>query len=98
MTSCEGPLIDAMKSYMCACEKLCDTMHDTTVEFMRCVANEAMRCFVEPERAYDAEWVRSSVTGEGYVCSRCGGSAWYYGLSETTKRSKFCPNCGAKMA
>lgn len=42
-------------------------------------------------------WVKSEILCEGYVCSECGGAAWYYDVGKTVLKSRFCPNCGARM-
>ena len=44
-----------------------------------------------------AKWIKSEIPGEEYVCSLCGGACWYYDAQKDVARSKFCPNCGAKM-
>ena len=44
-----------------------------------------------------AKWIKSEIPGEEYVCSLCGGACWYYDAQKGVARSKFCPNCGAKM-
>lgn len=43
------------------------------------------------------EWIESDIPGEEYRCSICGGAAWYYDVGGNIAKSKFCPNCGAKM-
>ncbi len=57
------------------------------------------------EQLYDAgyrkqsegTWEKSDIPGEKYVCSECGGACWYYDFECDVAKSKFCPNCGAKM-
>jgi hypothetical protein len=44
-----------------------------------------------------AKWIKSEIPGEEYVCSLCGSACWYYDVQKGVARSKFCPNCGAKM-
>ena len=43
------------------------------------------------------KWKESNIPCEDYVCSVCGGSNWYYGTNGVMARSKYCPNCGARM-
>jgi hypothetical protein len=43
------------------------------------------------------EWKKSEIPGEEYVCSVCGGACWYYDVEGYVAKSRFCPNCGAKM-
>lgn len=42
-------------------------------------------------------WVESEIPKEKYVCSVCGGACWYYDYQGEVTRSRYCPNCGAKM-
>lgn len=42
-------------------------------------------------------WVESSIPCEKYVCSECGGACWYYDYQGDVAKSRYCPNCGAKM-
>ena len=42
-------------------------------------------------------WVKSDIQYEEYVCSECGGACWYYDYQATVAKSRYCPNCGAKM-
>lgn len=42
-------------------------------------------------------WIASDILNEDYVCSECGGASWYYDYQAHVARSKYCPNCGAKM-
>lgn len=42
-------------------------------------------------------WEKSDIPCEGYKCSICGGAAWYYDYQGEVAKSRFCPNCGAKM-
>lgn len=45
----------------------------------------------------EGEWITSDIPQEKYVCSVCGGSCWYYDYQGDVAKSKYCPNCGAKM-
>ena len=42
-------------------------------------------------------WKESDIPNEKYVCSECGGASWYYDYQADVVKSRFCPNCGAKM-
>ena len=42
-------------------------------------------------------WIESTIPCEQYVCSECGGAAWYYDYNGDVAKSKYCPNCGARM-
>lgn len=44
-----------------------------------------------------ARWEKSEIPNEQYVCSACGGAAWYYDWHGQIAKSKYCPNCGAVM-
>lgn len=43
------------------------------------------------------KWIKSDIPCEEYVCSVCGGAAWYYDYQGEVAKSRFCPNCGARM-
>ena len=43
------------------------------------------------------KWEQSKIIEEVYNCSVCGGSCWYYVVDGYLGRSKYCPNCGARM-
>ena len=45
----------------------------------------------------EGEWIESDIPQEKYVCSLCGGACWYYDYQGDVAKSRFCPNCGAKM-
>lgn len=45
----------------------------------------------------EGTWEKSDIPGEKYVCSECGCACWYYDYEGDVAKSKFCPNCGAKM-
>ena len=42
-------------------------------------------------------WIKSNIPNEEYVCSECGGACWYYDYQANVAKSRYCPNCGAKM-
>lgn len=42
-------------------------------------------------------WIASDIPDEKYVCSECGGACWYYDHKGEVAKSRYCPNCGAKM-
>lgn len=42
-------------------------------------------------------WEKSDIPSEEYVCSVCGGACWYYGYNGRLGKSRYCPNCGARM-
>ena len=43
------------------------------------------------------QWIASDISKEKYVCSECGGACWYYDHEGDVAKSRYCPNCGAKM-
>ena len=45
----------------------------------------------------EGEWITSDIPQEKYVCSVCGGACWYYDCQGDVAKSRYCPNCGAKM-
>ena len=76
-----------------------------------CVGEGVEKCIIHPQmwryanNAYregyrkqsEGEWVTSDIPQEKYACSVCGGACWYYDYQGEVARSKYCPNCGAKM-
>lgn len=42
-------------------------------------------------------WKQSEIPCEKFRCSVCGGAAWYYDVGKNVVKSRYCPNCGAKM-
>lgn len=52
-----------------------------------------------PENPYapEAEWIEPPERGKNPTCSRCGGQCWFNSAHGRIERSKYCPNCGAKM-
>jgi len=43
------------------------------------------------------QWEISDIPCEHFKCSVCGGGAWYYDYERDISKSRYCPNCGAKM-
>lgn len=56
---------------------------------------EAIDIIQRPQRT--GRWIDSSIPHEYYVCSECGGAAWYYDYGGEIAKSRYCPNCGAQM-
>ena len=42
-------------------------------------------------------WIKSDIPCERFKCSECGGGCWYYDYQGSVAKSRYCPNCGAKM-
>lgn len=42
-------------------------------------------------------WEESDIPCEKFRCSVCGGACWYYDYQGDVAKSRFCPNCGARM-
>lgn len=42
-------------------------------------------------------WIKSEFPTEKYCCSVCGAGCWYYDYEGDVARSRYCPQCGAKM-
>lgn len=55
--------------------------------------------WVEGEKRYEHNW--GSITVHQCNCSQCGytqeSSIWGGGISNSIEKTKYCPNCGAKM-
>ena len=43
------------------------------------------------------KWIKSEIPCEEFVCSECGGACWHYDTNRIVSKSRYCPNCGAKM-
>lgn len=43
------------------------------------------------------KWEKSSILGETYNCSICGGAALFYSERGQETKSPYCPHCGVKM-
>lgn len=52
---------------------------------------------IEAVPVVHGEWIESEFPEEKFCCSVCGGACWYYDCEGEVARSRFCPNCGAKM-
>lgn len=52
---------------------------------------------IENGQIRHGHWEPSEIPCERWVCSECGGGAWYYDVNGYVRKSKYCPNCGAKM-
>ena len=64
------------------------------IKDMRMILKTNGRC-INPETAH---WVLlDECANSGYYCSRCRKKVVKEGWSDTVKKIKFCPNCGAKM-
>lgn len=55
--------------------------------------------WIEGEKKYRHNW--GSITVHQCNCSQCGyaqeSSIWGGGISDSIKKTKYCPNCGARM-
>lgn len=60
------------------------------VKTVKCI----MEIVTEPKHG---RWIESQIPEEKYVCSNCGGACWYYDYQGEVAKSRFCPNCGARM-
>lgn len=66
------------------------------VKLTRCAECENnIRC-EECANNKEGYWKKADIPCEDFVCSVCGGGAWYYG-HDSVQKSRFCPNCGARM-
>lgn len=60
-------------------------------------------CLAESERlrkeaeVKHGKWEKSDIPHEKFRCSVCGGACWYYDYDCEVAKSRYCPNCGAKM-
>lgn len=63
-------------------------------DIVRICSDVGMLEYMKPKTGH---WIKSNIPNEEYVCSECGGACWYYDYQASVAKSKFCPNCGAKM-
>ena len=93
----EKQAIEEMARIICRGKNCKSCVH--SFELRKCGAQEYA------ERLYNAgyrkqiagKWVKSDIPQEKYVCSACGGACWYYDFKGDVAKSRFCPNCGARM-
>ena len=52
---------------------------------------------VDAVEVVHGKWIESEIESEKWCCSICGGAAWYYDYEGDIVKSRYCPNCGAKM-
>ena len=52
---------------------------------------------IDAAQVVHGHWEKSNIPHEKYCCSVCGGACWYYDYEGDVARSRYCPNCGAKM-
>ena len=52
---------------------------------------------VEPERKTGKWHLLDECANEGWYCDQCHKKVFRADFSNTMKKYKFCPNCGAKM-
>ena len=52
---------------------------------------------VDAVEVVHGKWENSDIPHEKFCCSVCGGACWYYDYEGDVARSRYCPNCGAKM-
>ena len=58
---------------------------------------ETIHVYAKVLQTRHGHWIESKIPCERYVCSECGGAAWYYDYKGDVAKSRYCPNCGAKM-
>lgn len=69
-----------------------DCFHDCVCPHLR--DNDAEKCgayITDVAPVVHGRWT------ENENCTICGGSAWYYDWEQKKSKSRYCPNCGAKM-
>lgn len=60
-----------------------------------CIVNAVPAADVSP--VVHGCWEVSDTPCERFECSECGGGCWYYDYQGDVAKSRYCPNCGAKM-
>lgn len=77
-------------------EQLTERQLERAVEDERAAYLRGLRDGIN-EAFRHGRWVKSDIPHEEYVCSECGGACWYYDYQAIVAKSRYCPNCGAKM-
>ena len=66
--------------------------------YIKSISTKTGRKFDVPSVENKGEWMLlEECSNSGYYCSRCHKKVVKEGWSETVKKIKFCPNCGADM-
>ena len=94
-------------------ENLCDSCTNKACEFQSGIQRSECDFYIAPmphlepdncgnyvvqqEPKKTGHWIKSNIPNEKYVCSECGGGCWYYDYQADVVKSRFCPNCGARM-
>ena len=91
-------LIDADALYNSRPEYL-NPQHETNGEYNRGwnACNEHYSELIRNAPTADVVEVVHGWWTENEICTICGGSAWYYDWEQKKSKSRYCPNCGAKM-
>ena len=77
-------VLDGLKG--CMCEDWVKTLFATMVKQLPSVTQKS------------GKWILlDECTNSGYYCSNCQKKLVKEGWSQTVKKIKYCPNCGAKM-
>lgn len=88
-------------------DKIFDTEKATLIAIQRYIERAQIKdvapvvhgYWIEGEKTYRYNW--GSITVHQCNCSQCGytqeSSIWGGGISDSIKKTKYCPNCGAQM-
>ena len=68
--------------------------YETMLHF---VGSEYLHPSVEPERKTGKWFLLDECANEGRYCDQCHKKVFRADFSNTMRKYKFCPNCGAKM-
>ena len=74
-----------------------DTFGTYATEIWSMPEKDFLKWLNEDAKPKTGHWIKSNIPNEKYVCSECGGGCWYYDYQANVAKSRYCPNCGAKM-
>lgn len=96
--------IDAVNRYGSLWKKYSDSMSLEEIGAMALnTRNESIKQILEklpsvnPERKKGKWFLLDECANEGWYCDQCHKKVFKIDFSNTMKKYKFCPNCGAEM-
>lgn len=89
--------METVNRAMTEAAKLYDPKHKSAKRVLKVLDIIAAIKPVEVVPVAHGQWEKSDIPHEKYHCSACGGACWYYDYEGEVARSRYCPNCGARM-
>ena len=87
---------DALEMEIERCREVCRRIKSTFTirDVITCIK---IAPTVDAVEVVHGRWEKSNIPQEKFCCSVCGGACWYYDYEGEVAKSRYCPNCGAKM-